>query len=57
MANAPKDETPYKCNERLGLCQECGKPGKPRVDNGLRAGTHCDPCWDELVTDCRKRSW
>ena len=57
MADTPKNETPYDRNERLGLCQECGKPGKPRVDNGLKAGTHCASCWDELVADCRKRSW
>jgi len=38
------------------LCK-CGKPGKPRVDNGSACGIRCDGCWDNLVTDCRKRSW
>jgi len=38
-------------------CIGCGKPGKPRVDNGLPSGIHCDECWNELVTECRKRSW
>jgi hypothetical protein len=36
---------------------KCGKPGKPRVDNSLTCGVHCDTCWDDLVRDCRKRSW
>jgi RNA polymerase-binding transcription factor DksA len=44
-------------NERLGLCQECGKPGKKRVDKGLAAGTHCDACWYKMVHECRRRSW
>jgi hypothetical protein len=38
-------------------CRECGKEGVERVDKGLAAGVHCDPCWEKLVSECRKRSW
>jgi len=39
-------------------CQTCGKPGGvPRVDKGLKAGTHCDKCWESLVSEARSRSW
>ena len=40
------------------LCQTCKtKPGKPRVDNGLPAGDHCDECWEDMVTGARQQSW
>ena len=40
------------------ICETCHqKPGKPRVDNGLKAGIHCDDCWKSLVAACRKRSY
>lgn len=35
----------------------CGKPGKARTDNGLWCGVHCDQCFDEMISDCRWRSW
>jgi hypothetical protein len=35
----------------------CGQPGKPRIDEGLSAGVHCDACWEKLKQDCRSRSW
>jgi hypothetical protein len=39
-------------------CETCHrKPGHPRSDNGLPAGKHCDPCWEELKASCRQRSW
>ena len=44
--------------EDIKLCQTCGKkPGKPRVDNRLPAGFHCDECWKKLVNEARTRSW
>ncbi len=45
-------------NQRRSLCNTCGKTfGAPRVDNGLAAGIHCDACWNEMLTECRSRSW
>ena len=38
------------------LCR-CGSPGRPRIDNGLAAGVHCDSCWDNMIQQCRSRSW
>ncbi len=39
-------------------CDTCGNDrGRPRVDNGLKAGTHCDGCWEKMVTEARSRSW
>jgi hypothetical protein len=38
-------------------CSSCGNSGIPRIDNGVPAGTHCDTCWQKLVSDARKRSW
>ena len=35
----------------------CGKEGLLRTDNGLKAGVHCDECWDRIVSECRCRSW
>ena len=35
----------------------CGKEGRERFDNGLACGVHCDECWEDLLKDCRKRSW
>jgi len=36
-------------------CQTCKKrQGTRRVHHGLPAGTHCDPCWAELLEDYRK---
>jgi hypothetical protein len=40
------------------FCETCKKrPGYPRSDNGLPAGRHCDPCWEEMKMACRQRSW
>lgn len=38
------------------LC-DCGKSGTDRFDNGLPAGTHCNKCWEKLISQCRSRSW
>ena len=39
-------------------CTTCGaKPGKPRTDNGLPCGDHCDECWKIMVAECRQQSW
>jgi len=35
----------------------CGKKGTERIDNGLKAGIHCDACWEKLISDCRMRSY
>jgi len=44
--------------KHTGTCQTCkDKPGRDRVDCGLDAGIHCDECWEELVSECRKKSW
>jgi len=51
-------EQDEKQNEEQTLCSSCGrKPGVPRIDNGVAAGSHCDTCWQELVSEARKRSW
>jgi len=40
------------------MCQTCGKAaGIERYDNGLSCGVHCAGCFDEMVSDARKRSW
>lgn len=39
-------------------CRTCGKPGgRQQVDNGLRCGVHHDKCFEEMVSECRRRSW
>jgi hypothetical protein len=41
------------------ICDTCQKEDltvQPRIDNGLLAGRHCDPCWDKLVKDARSHS-
>ena len=35
----------------------CTNLGKERYDNGLYSGIHCDSCWEQMVSECRKRSW
>ena len=35
----------------------CGKPGTQRKEGGLSCGIHCDRCFDEMVNQCRSRSW
>ena len=35
----------------------CEKEGVRRYDYGLDSGIHCDDHWEELLVDCRKRSW
>jgi len=40
------------------LCVTCKvKSGIVRTDMGLRAGIHCQSCWDEIVFESRQRSW
>lgn len=40
------------------MCQTCGeKAGIERYDNRLSCGVHCAECFDEMVSDARKRSW
>ena len=34
-----------------------GKPGHERWDQGLPCGIHCDAWFDQMVTECRSRSW
>jgi len=46
----------YHMNEKNRFIQ-CGAPGKRRINNSLDSGIHCDLCWDEIILDCRKRSW
>lgn len=44
--------------KREQVCQTCKqRPGRERRDNGLRAGVHCDECWERMVRECRSRSW
>ena len=61
-----KPDTDQSGNEDSGkldqvqenLCQTCkAKPGTPRIDKGLSAGTHCDECWEEMITSARQQSW
>ena len=35
----------------------CGKPGEERADNGVPCGIHCDECFNNMVAECRDRSW
>jgi len=53
------DEAETLMQDSLSVgCDTCGeKPGTPRTNNGLPAGTHCDACWQQLIADARKRSW
>lgn len=49
-----------KEKKRGKICGECGRrkeTTRPRIDNGLTAGDHCDECWQKMVTECRQRSW
>lgn len=49
-------ETSYSILQKAGLCG-CGKRGKERTDNGLRAGTYCNKCWEKTVREARKQSY
>ena len=40
----------------IELCS-CGKEGRERWDNGLAVGVHCDTCYEQMITECRRRSW
>lgn len=31
----------------------CSNKGHGRIHNQLRAGIHCDPCWNKLLTEYR----
>jgi hypothetical protein len=66
--NGPKDQLEELVTEAReacdmivkgkSACQTCNKkPGEERVDNGLAAGCHCDECWHEMVSECRRQSW
>jgi len=46
-----------KMMKELSNSCACGKPGTERIDNGLKAGIHCDVCWEKLISDCRMRSY
>ena len=35
----------------------CSEQGVERIDNELSCGYHCEKHWDEMVTNCRQRSW
>ena len=35
----------------------CGKDGLPREHHGVKAGIHCDECWESLLDDYGKQSW
>ena len=54
MTDAERQQTSYL------VCSTCGKPkadAKKRIDHGLSAGVHCDPCWYDMIAKCRQRSW
>jgi hypothetical protein len=39
-------------------CHDCGKDGNYRYENGLPlAFPYCDMCFDNMVRECRSRSW
>lgn len=40
-----------------GDCKGCGKEGHERVDGGLLCGCWCDPCFEDMVRECRSRSY
>ena len=35
----------------------CEKGGTERQDNGLLCGCWCQECFDNMVRECRSRSW
>lgn len=40
------------------ICTSCyAAKGSARVDRGLACGTHCDPCFEQMIRACRQRSW
>jgi len=40
------------------MCWSCGvREGKFRWDRGLSCGVHCDECFENMVHECRSRSW
>ena len=48
----------FKGEIEMVKCQTCGNDkGKPQTDNGLACGTHCNDCFEEMVSKCRSRSW
>jgi len=50
-------EKPPKIPKKV-FCETCKKrPGTKRFDNGLACGTHCDTCFNKMVSDCRSRNW
>ncbi len=52
------EEEHQKWERKNRICQTCHKEeGVERVDNGLKAGIHCEKCWIDLIIDAKKRSW
>jgi hypothetical protein len=51
----PDDSCEMIISMRCTTCKQ--KRGEPRIDNGIKAGVHCDECWNKMLIDCRKRSW
>jgi hypothetical protein len=49
-------EEKYKQGKLVEDCS-CGEPGTFRFDNGLPCGSHCDKCWERIVTEARGQSW
>ena len=49
-----KEEEAFK---DIDFTCKCGEPGKEQFDNGLPCGIHCDKCFQEMVDECRRRSW
>ncbi len=41
------------------MCIDCKqKPAKEHFDNGLSVGSdHCDECFEDMRSECRRRSW
>jgi hypothetical protein len=52
------DDTPsVDADTTCSTCKQKKADARPRSDNGLEAGTHCDACWNKMISDCRSRSW
>jgi len=53
----PRNQCQSFVQDSEGRRVRCIEIGTPRVDHGLKAGTHCNSCYDRMVREARQQSY